>query len=117
MNLLDKVVELMKSETKKRYAYISKKKDNMSKLNVHVSETVDFAKTKVSVFVVNPIGLTGVTGKLDGVFADSSATTEDHLRKFLDFKKDSFLKWVNPETLELEDGTVPNDKPTAEESK
>jgi hypothetical protein len=112
MKLLDKAVQLMSGDEKKRYAYISKSKVNMTALNLHVSQSVDFSKTKVTIFVANPIIVNKISGKLDGVFADKSSTSEEHLRKFLDLTPEAFIQWVDPTNLEVIDDTpVVNDVP------
>jgi hypothetical protein len=105
MKLNEKVVELMADPKKKYYAYVSKSKDNMNGLNAYVSENVDFSETKVTIYVVHPIGVTAVPKTLDGVFADAGSTTEAHLRRFLNIRAGAFLTWVDATTTEIQDGT------------
>lgn len=101
MKLCDSIVALMQCDESRRYVYLSKSRSNMDALNLYVTENVDFNTTKVTIYVVLPMGIAQIHQKIDGVFADEGSTSSDYIKKHLLLKEGGFIMWVSPETQEI----------------
>lgn len=100
MTVQSKLVDLINTTDKKKYAYISKKSTNLDAAMLDVASKCDFSVATTLVYLVFPIGIDKLP-ELDGLFVDQDSTTEEHIRKFVKFNEGATIAWASPETQEI----------------